>query len=102
MTQFEIHETLNANMSEEDAKANKIVEDEIGGEILFNISTSFRLSLLFWSQSTNFFFLPTSFYRNLTYLVFNKLHILIDKLNFLTCRCTEGNHRRWEGCCKNA
>lgn len=56
MTQFEIHETLNANMSEEDAKANKIVEDEIGGEILFNISTSFRLSLLFWSQSTNFFF----------------------------------------------
>ena len=47
MTQFEIHETLNANMSEEDAKANKIVEDEIGGEILFNMSTSFRLWLLF-------------------------------------------------------
>jgi hypothetical protein len=30
-TQFEIHETVNKKISDEDAKANKIVNDEIGG-----------------------------------------------------------------------
>ena len=63
MTQFEIHETLNANISEEDAKANKIVEDEIGGEILFNMSTSFCILLLFWYHSTKFIYSPILFYR---------------------------------------
>lgn len=58
MTQFEIHETLNANISEEDAKANKIVEDEIGGEILFNISTSF--SPLHQIYLFTYFILPLS------------------------------------------
>ena len=33
-TQFDIHETVNPNISEEEAKANKIVNDEIGGKII--------------------------------------------------------------------
>jgi hypothetical protein len=44
-TQFEIHETVNKKISDEDAKANKILNDEIGGEI--SVSRSHFLNFAF-------------------------------------------------------